>query len=267
MGFLLMRKKINSIFIGGKNLGYGCLEHLITKKIKPRYIVANIDDIGKDNAFSKSLIKLAKKNKIKVVKIDKLYRKIINNKQKIDIIFCIGSTMILPKEILKIPILGTLNIHPSLLPNFRGRYSIPHAIFENKKYTGLTGHWISEKIDSGEILFTKKIIINDADTAETIYKKFTKYSLKEFKIFVAKILKNNKNLTKKVKIKQGSYRKKLLPNNGKIDWNWSGKKIFNFIRSMIHEPFPPPTMKIGKKTYYILSKKYINKKKLLKSPV
>ena len=117
----------------------------------------------------------------------------------------------------------TLNIHPSLLPNFRGRYSIPHAIFENKKYTGLTGHWISEKLIRRNFIY-KKIIINDADTAETIYKIFTKYSLKEFKIFVAKILKNNKNLTKKVKIKQGSY-KKSLPNNGTIDWNWSGKNI------------------------------------------
>ena len=262
-----MIKKLNSIFIGGKNLGYSCLDHLIKKKLAPKYVAANRDDTGKDNAFSKSLIKLAKINKIKVVKLEKLYRKIINDKYKIDIIFCIGSTMILPKKILKLPILGTLNIHPSLLPNFRGRYSIPHAIFENKKYTGLTGHWISEKIDTGKILFLKKIIINDDDTAETIYKKFTKYAFKEFKIFLIKILKNRKNLIKNIKIKQGNYRVKSLPNNGEIDWNWSGKKIFNFIRSMVHEPFPPPTVRIGKKTYYILSKKYINKKKFLKSPL
>ena len=42
-----------------------------------------------------------------------------------------------------------------------------------------------------------------------------------------------------MKIQNLKYKNKNFPNNGKINWKWSGKKIYNFLRSMMHEPFPP----------------------------
>ena len=51
-----------------------------------------------------------------------------------------------------------------------------------------------------------------------------------------------------------------------IDWRWSGEKILRFIRSMLHEPFPPPKLKIGLKDYFIVSEKYLDKNKFVKSP-
>ena len=54
------------------------------------------------------------------------------------------------------------------------------------------------------------------------------------------------------------YYKKTLPNNGKINWHWKGKKIFNFIRSMTFEPFSPPYFYIGKKKYIIIAYYYLS---------
>ena len=67
-----------------------------------------------------------------------------------------GSTQILPKELVNLPNLGVLNIHPSLLPKYRGRYSLVHAIFngENLLVPLRTG-W--EKIDTGRIISKKKL--------------------------------------------------------------------------------------------------------------
>ena len=55
----------NYIFIGGKNLGYNSLEYLVKKKFYPSFVVPNKDDLGKDNIFNKSVLKFAKKKKIK----------------------------------------------------------------------------------------------------------------------------------------------------------------------------------------------------------
>ena len=241
-------KKIQFVFIGGKNLGYKSLEFLINNRFMPTCVVPNKDDNGKDNVFCKSIIKLSKKNNIKVIKLTNLYKFII--KKKIDLIFCLGSTQILPKNILNIPKIGSLNIHPSLLPKYRGRYSLPHAIFNNEKFTGITLHWIGSKIDDGKIVCQKKIRILDYDTSETLYKKFTNLSFVEFKKIFNKLISEKAIVSKKTQKANTVYKKKHFPNFGKINWEWNGKKIYNFIRSMIHEPFYPPEIKIGSKSFF-----------------
>ena len=263
-------KKLNYIFVGGKRLGYETLNFLIKKNFKPLCVVPNKDDNGLDNKFNKSLVKLAKSKKIKIVKLKSLSNFLKTSpklfKESLDVIFCLGSTLILPQDIIKAPKIGTLNIHPSLLPKYRGRYSLVHAIHEGEKYSGLTSHWIGEEIDLGEIISQKKIKIMDEDTGGSLYKKFTDNAIIEFKKIFTKIIKGNKIKTYKLRKSTTIYKKKHFPNNGKLNWSWNGKKIYNFLRAMIHEPFPPPEIKIGSKSYYLVSKNLILKKNLIKSP-
>ena len=259
-------KKLNYIFIGGKQLGYNCLNFLIKKKNKPIFVVPNLDDNGDDNDFNKSLKKLGKKNKINIITLKRLKKEIVKKKIKVDVIFCLGSSQIIPKNILENSRLGALNIHPSLLPKYRGRYSIPHAIFSDENYSGISTHWIGKKIDTGKVISQVRIKIKKEDTAETIYKKFTLVAFSEFKKIYSKIVKNIKFKYKKISFKSSKYKKKSLPNNGNINWSWSGDKILRFIRSMLHEPFPPPKFNIGSKKYFIVSESYLNKNKFIKSP-
>lgn len=259
-------KKIDFIFVGGKAIGYRCLSFLLKKKLFPKYLIPNLDDNGKNTFFHKSIVKLAKKNKIKILTQDKLINKLNLNRKKFDIIFCLGSTQILKKDILTKSKLGTLNLHPSLLPKYRGRYSLVHAIFNDEKFSGVTAHWIGNKIDTGKIICQKKFLISKIDTSKDVYQKFTNHGFEIFKLILDKVLKKKKiqsfALTKTTK-----YIKKSFPNNGQVNWNWHGKKIYNFFRSMIFEPFPPPFFTIGKKKYYIVSEELLNKKKIAKPPL
>lgn len=259
-------KKFNFVFVGGKKLGYETLNFLLKKNFKPLCVLPNRDDKGIDNIFNKSLVKLARKKKIKIVGLKSLTNFLKKYKNNLDIIFCLGSTRILPQNIIKFPKIGTLNIHPSLLPKYRGRYSLVHAIANGEKFTGLTSHWIAKEIDLGKIISKKKIIISKEDTGATLYKKFTDEAIKEFKRIFFKIIKGKKILAFKQKKGVTSYKKKHFPNNGEINWNWKGNKIYNFLRSMIHEPFPPPEIKIGTRAYYLVSEDLVLRRKILKSP-
>ena len=260
-------KKIKSIFIGGKSIGYQALSILIRKKNKPNYFVGNLDDSGKDNIWHKSSLKLAKKNKIKIVNLKYLNKEIEKKKLKgVDIVFCIGSTQIISNKIINLPRLGCLNFHPSLLPKYRGRYSTVHSIFNGDKITGVTAHWIGNKIDSGNIIAKKIIKINSSYTAKDLYEEFTKKSVKLFLDIFKKIQQGKKIKSYKISNKRYKYLKKSLPNKGEINWNWKGGKILNFIKCMTFEPFAPPNFYIGKRKFVIIHEKHLKKINFMNSP-
>ena len=257
---------VNFAIFAGKELGYKSLNFLIKSKNKPKLIIINDDDNGYDNNLHKSCYKLAKKYKIKCNKLIKYKKNNFKVFKKIDYIFCLGSTKIIPETILKKIKIGAINIHPSLLPKYRGRYSTVKAIFNNEKYSGITIHWIDKKIDSGKIILTKKILIKKTYTAKDLYKKFTNTAYLEFKKLFILIKKNKRIKSYRANKSSTKYNEKNFPNSGLINWNWSGKKILNFIRCMTYDPFEPPKFYLGKKTYYVVEKKLLKKKFFQESP-
>lgn len=247
-----------SVFIGGKQIGVNCLKQLIAHQIRPQLVIPNLDDNGKD-FWHDSLTKLAagyklpllRRKKVKDPEVIELIKSI-----NPEIIFCIGGTQLIPKEILQLPKHGCLNIHPAYLPKYRGRFSTVHVLFNEEKYTGVTLHFMDEGIDSGPIIIQKRLKIEESDTAKTLYDKFTKMGEELFVAFLEKWLKGKKIKSKPQDETEATYYPKNLPNNGQINWNWSGRQILQFIRSMTFEPFPPASFKIGNKNMVIVDEKY-----------
>jgi len=152
------------VFIGGKQIGANCLRQLLQRGVRPRLVIGNLDDDGKDKSWHESLVKAAKQARLPTIEKRKVREPAILERIKNiqpEIIFCIGGMQIIPPEVLAIPRLGTLNVHPALLPKYRGRYSTAHAIFNGEKTTGVTVHWMDEGIDSGPIILQEKIKIID----------------------------------------------------------------------------------------------------------
>ena len=93
---------------------------------------------------------------------------------------------ILSKNLLKKFKGKVINIHPSLLPKYKGLSTYERVINNNEKFSGCTVHYVSPKLDSGKIIMRKKVKINKNETKETLEKKILK---EEYKLYPRAIIK------------------------------------------------------------------------------
>ncbi len=110
-------------------------------------------------------------------------------KKKINLICLAGFMKILSKEFIKNWERKIINIHPSLLPSFKGLNTHEKAIKMKVKYSGCTVHFVNEKLDSGEIIDQDIVKINDKDNEHSLRKKIL---MKEHKLYIRVIRKMEK---------------------------------------------------------------------------
>ena len=142
----------------------------------------------------------------------------------------------LPKIIWELPKYGTLNLHASLLPNYRGAAPINWAIINGEKETGITTFFIDDKIDTGAIILKKKISISDGTTAGQLHD----YLMEKGAILVIKtidtIASKNFKLHQQINSENLNSAPKLNRENTKIDWNENDYNIRQLILGL--NPFP-----------------------------
>ena len=188
MALLTGSNKIKTaVFISGTGSN---LKSLIQfSKLKKSPIV--IEMIVSNNAKSKGL-KYANIYKIKKKLFDfknsLSEKKIINElkQNNINLICLAGFMKILSKSFIKNFKGKILNIHPSLLPKYKGLNTHEKAIKNKDKYSGCTVHFVNSKLDSGKIINQKKVKINKSDTTKKLAKKIL---IQEHKLYPAAIMK------------------------------------------------------------------------------
>ena len=111
---------------------------------------------------------------------------ILLKKEKINFICLAGFMKILSENFIKKFDGEIINIHPSLLPKYKGLNTHRKAILNKDKFTGCTVHYVTEKLDSGKIIMQKKIKISAKDNPVTLAKKVLK---QEHKLYPAAIMK------------------------------------------------------------------------------
>jgi methionyl-tRNA formyltransferase len=145
-------------------------------------------------------------------------------------------TSIIPINILKLPTLGTIQYHPSLLPKHRGGSAINWAIINGETYTGISIFWPDEGIDTGPLLLQKRAEISPDDTIGTLY--FNKL----FPLGIEAIIESIKLIKqgKAPKIaqieEQASYEGLCTDNVAMIDWKQPAQTIYNLIRGTDPQP-------------------------------
>ena len=183
-------KKNTAVFISGRGSN---LRSLI-KYSKTKKSLIKIVLVISDNSLAKGL-EYAKKSKIKNVIIKYSNRISFENrllkllkKNNIDLICLAGFMKILSSNFIKKFYKPILNIHPSLLPKYKGLNTHNRAIQNKDKYSGATVHIVNEKLDSGKIILQKKLKILKSDNGKSLEKKVLKIEHKIYPQAIIKLL-------------------------------------------------------------------------------
>ena len=187
-------KKINTaVFISGRGSNLRSLINFFNKKNSS----ISINLIISNNAKAKGLI-YAKKLKIKKYVINfknkkasekKLLKKLFNN--KVNLICLAGFMKILSSDFIKKFKKPILNIHPSLLPKYKGLNTHKRVIKNGERYSGATVHLVTAKLDSGKIILQKKIKISKNENEKSLEKKVLKIEHKLYPKAIEKFLNSN----------------------------------------------------------------------------
>ena len=150
---------------------------------------------------------------------------------KPDVICVVAYGKILPKEILDIPKIGCINVHGSLLPQYRGAAPIQWAVLNGDRETGITTMYMDVGMDTGDMILKEKVTIGDDETTGELWDRLSKIGGE----LLVKTLKEIENGTAK-RIKQGedfSLAPMLDKSIAKIDWeNKTAREIKNLVRGL-----------------------------------
>ena len=157
----------------------------------------------------------------------------------------------LPEAVWSLPSFGTINLHASLLPQYRGAAPINWALINGENETGVTTFFISHKIDTGDIIMQAKIAINDTDTAGTLHDKLS--------VLGAELL-----IRTLIALREGSFPRvsqdftkeikkapKLTKDICRVDWGMELIDLYNFIRGL--SPYPSAWTTLNGKLLKIFS--------------
>lgn len=147
-------------------------------------------------------------------------------------LFCVVAYgKILPKDILDIPKLGSINVHGSLLPKYRGAAPIQWAVLNGDKTTGITTMYMDEGMDTGDIILKQEVEIGENETTGELWKRLSKIGGELLTETVDKIEKGIAPRTKQGK--DFTLAPMLKKEISKIDWeNKTAQEIKNLIRGL-----------------------------------
>ncbi len=138
---------------------------------------------------------------------------------------------ILTKEILDMPRLGSLNIHASLLPQYRGASPIQWAVINGDEKTGITIQQMNEGVDTGDILYQKEIIIDKKETGESLFDKLSVLGAEAI-VEALSLLEAGKLVPVPQREEDATHTVRLKKSMGKIDWTKSAAEIERLIRGL-----------------------------------
>ncbi len=221
------------IFMGTPKFGAIILEKLADFRYKPILVVTETDKpVGRKKVLTPPPVKVvAEKYEIPVLqpeKIRNLELEIRNLKPDLIIVAAYGK--ILPEEILEIPKYGCLNVHPSLLPSWRGPSPVQSAILNGDADSGVTIMKIAKKVDAGPVLIQRKLKLEGNETYDVLHDKLGEMG-GDLLIEIIPEWITGKIDPQLQDESRATYTRILKKEDGKIDWGKSAEEIERQIRA------------------------------------
>lgn len=228
------------VFMGTPKFAVKTLDAILNSKHEIVGVVTSTDKpAGRGRKIQQSDVKqYATKNNIRLFQPEKLKNeKFIDQLKALNPdLFIVVAFRMLPKIIWEIPKKGTINLHGSVLPNYRGAAPINWAIINGEKESGVTTFFINDKIDTGDVLLIEKTEIKDGQTAGELHDKLMKIGSKLIIRTISEIESGTLKSKKQIISESQKTAPKLNRNNTRINWLKDDLTIKQFILGL--NPYP-----------------------------
>lgn len=208
----------------------GSIRCVITKRARPK---------GRSYMLEDSEIKKAAlQSGIPVIEIDTFKDPLIFQVHDFDphLFVVVSFGLIIPKKILDIPTIGSINLHPSLLPLYRGPSPIQWALLNGDTQTGITIIKMNEQMDAGDIIYQETVDIDEKENAATLSERLSVRSGEVLPDIIDRIGTEGKITGRQQDHRLATFTPLITKEMGRINWQEGAKKINNRIRAFFLWP-------------------------------
>jgi methionyl-tRNA formyltransferase len=227
------------IFMGTPEFARKILVCLIQSKHEVLAVVTGRDEpLPRGNKTSPTPVRVeAERYNIPVLTPKSLKsQKLYDSLQAFDAdIFVVAAFKILPRKLFTLPKLGSINIHGSLLPAYRGAAPINWAIINGEKVTGLTSFVLNEKVDTGDMILQEKMTIGEDENFDSLYSRLADIA-GPFTLKSLDLLEDDNFTSIKQDHGEASPAPKITSENAMIDFGFPAENVMNFVRGLATVP-------------------------------
>lgn len=252
------------VYFGTPEFAVKPLENLLKEEnIEILAVITQPDKTqGRKKILTSSPIKkLAEIKNLKIIqpKTKKELKNELDKLEKADFFVVIAFGMILTKNILDIPKFGSINVHASLLPKYRGASPIQESLLHGDKETSISIIKIDEELDHGDVFLVRRLNIDPHDNFETLSSKLSDLAAKILFHVLTDIADGNLTAISQ-NHEKASYCHKINKEDGKINFQKSAAEIKNMIRA--YTPWPGVYTTLQNKKLKIITSDVENKENL-----
>ncbi len=230
-------KSTRCVLFAYHDTGYAFMEALLALGAPIAALFTHEDD-PQEEIWWRSCAELAARHSIPVFSPERVNADVIAQVAALqpEIIYSVYYRYLLPDAILNWATIGAFNLHGSLLPKYRGRAPVNWMLVNGEREAGMTLHYMVARADAGDIVAQRSCVIDDSDTALTLYRKLVPLGAEIMREYHPLIVTGRAPRTKQ-DLSHGSYFGRRRPADGRIDWRWPARRIFNLVRAVTH-PYP-----------------------------
>ena len=258
-------KKLRLVFMGTPDFAVGILDALHGSIHEITAVVTVADKAaGRGQKLKESAVKIyAKENNLTILQPEKLKDEhFLAQLKELQVdLFVVVAFRMLPKEVWKMPAFGTINLHASLLPNYRGAAPINWALINGDEETGVTTFFIDEAIDSGKIIAQEAVKISNNTNAGELHDELMSVGAQLTLKTVATISQQTHTVIDQNKFERKDFKTapKIFKEDCEISWQETVENVHNKIRGLSPYPAAWTKLKNTKKQEILMVKLFASK--------
>jgi methionyl-tRNA formyltransferase len=248
---------MRAVVFGYREVGHRCLTALLDAGVEIPLVFTNPDHPAEQRWFD-SVAELCRSRGIEVLTDDPNQSRLLDRLRRLapDYLFSFYYRALLSPEVLATARSGALNLHGSLLPQYRGRAPANWAILRGETVTGATLHVMQRRADAGPILDQEAVAIGINDTALEVSLKIADAAVKVLQRMLP-VLRNGMPSGRAQDLSQGAYFGGRKPEDGKVDWALGAWSIHNLIRA-VAPPFPGAFTLVGTRRLLLAGSRWVD---------